>query len=287
MSSPSPWNPRQYDRFKAERAQPFFDLVAMLRPAAAPRVVDLGCGTGELTAGLPERLGAAEVWGLDNSETMLAEARGRAAPGLRFAHADIARFDEPGAWDVVLSNAALQWVPDHAAVLARWVASLAPGGQLAVQVPANADHPTHRVAAELANEEPFRSAFIAGHPPPDAVAAHVLAPERYAALLFGLGLRDPRVRLQVYCHLLDGPEQAVEWVKGTTLTRFKAALPPELFDRFVDRYRERLLARLAADEGAAAGKPYLYPFKRILMWGQADTPVPYGVPPIEASGRVG
>lgn len=272
MPTPSPWNPRQYDRFKAERAQPFFDLVAMLRPVATPRVVDLGCGTGELTAGLRERLGAAEVLGLDNSETMLAEARGREAPGLSFGHADIARFDEPGAWDVVLSNAALQWVPDHAAVLARWVDSLAPGGQLAVQVPANADHLTHLVADEVAHEEPFRSAFVAARPPPDAVAANVLAPERYAALLFRLGLREPRVRLQVYCHLLDGPEQTVEWVKGTTLTRFKAALPPALFDHFVERYRERLMARLAADEGAAEGRPYLYPFKRILMWGQADTP---------------
>lgn len=272
IATPSPWDPRQYDRFKAERSQPFFDLVDLLRPRPAPRVVDLGCGTGELTAALVARLGASEVLGLDNAETMLAEARGRAGGALRFDHADIAAFHEPGAWDVVLSNAALQWLPDHAAVLARWVASLRPGGQLAVQVPANADHATHLLADELAHEEPFRSAFAHGRPPPDAVAANVLAPERYAALLYSLGLREPRVRLQVYCHLLDGPEQAVEWVKGTTLNRFKAALPEALFAAFLDRYRARLLARLAQEAGAEEGRPYLYPFKRILMWGQAGEP---------------
>ena len=272
IATPSPWDPRQYDRFKAERSQPFFDLVDLLRPRPAPRVVDLGCGTGELTAALVARLGATEVLGLDNAETMLAEARGRAGGTLRFDHADIATFHEPGAWDVLLSNAALQWLPDHAAVLARWVASLRPGGQLAVQVPANADHATHLLADELAHEEPFRSAFAAGRPPPDAVAANVLAPERYAALLHGLGLREPQVRLQVYCHLLDGPEQAVEWVKGTTLNRFKAALPEALFAAFLDRYRARLLARLAQEAGAEEGRPYLYPFKRILMWGQAGEP---------------
>lgn len=266
---PSPWDPQQYDRFKVERSKPFDDLVALLRPRPAPHVVDLGCGTGELTATLLERLGAAEVLGLDNAETMLAEARGRAGVRLRFGHADIAAFYEPGAWDIVLSNAALQWVPDHAATLAHWVASLAPGGQLAVQVPANADHPTHLVADELAHEEPFRSAFAHGRPPPDVVAANVLAPERYAALLYNLGIPDPQVRLQVYCHLLDGPEQAVEWVKGTTLNRFKAALPAALYAEFLARYRERLLARLARDAGAVEGRPYLYPFKRILMWGQA------------------
>lgn len=268
MTPPPRWDPAQYDRFKAQRSQPFHDLVALLRPVPAPRVVDLGCGTGELTAGLARTLGPVELLGLDQDAAMLAEALPRTRGPLRFGCADIGAFAQPGHWDIVLSNAALQWVPGHAAVLARWAASLRPGGQLAVQVPANADHLSHRVAADVAAEEPFQAAFGPAGPPPDAVARNVLAPEAYARLLWDLGLREQTVRLQVYPHLLEGPEGVVEWVKGTTLTRFKARLAPEAFDAFLDAYRRRLLQRLAAEEDARAGQPYMYAFKRILIWGR-------------------
>lgn len=83
-----------------------------------------------------------------------------------------------------------------------------------------------------------------------------------------MGLRRQTVRLQVYAHALDGPEQVWEWVKGTTFTRFKARLAPEAYAAFVDAYRLRFL-RLAAEEEAQAGQPYLCPFKRILLWVQA------------------
>ncbi len=260
------WNPAQYDRFKAERTQPFLDLVDLLGPVPpGGRVVDLGCGTGELTATLVDRLGAAEVLGLDHAEAMLAEARPRATGGrLRFDRADIGAFHQPGAWDVVLANAALQWVPDHATVLARWVASLRPGGQLAVQVPANHDHPSHTVAAEVAASERFAHAFPTG-PPPDPVAANVLTPEAYAVLLHELGMVDVCVRLQVYGHLLDGTADVVEWVKGTTLNRFKAALVPEVFAELVERYRVELLLRLGEQ------RPFFYPFKRILFCARVRT----------------
>jgi trans-aconitate 2-methyltransferase len=144
-------------------------------------------------------------------------------------------------------------------VVSRWWAALAGGGQLAVQVPANADHPSHRVASEVAASEPFLSA-LGGSPPPDPVATNVLAPEQYAILLDHLGATRQHVRLQVYGHVLDSSGDVVEWVKGTSLTRFANALPPTLYEAFVDEYRQRLLARL----GDRA--PYFYPFKRILFW---------------------
>lgn len=264
-STPGAWDPAQYDRFKAERSQPFVDLAALALPVApGGRVVDLGCGTGELTATLVDRFHAAEVVGLDNAEPMLAEARPRADDGgrLRFAAADIATWSDADAWDAVLSNAALQWVPGHADVLARWAASLRPGGTLAVQVPANHDHPSHTVAAEVAASPAFAADFPAG-PPPDPVAGNVLAPEAYAVLLHDLGLVDVHVRLQVYNHLLDSTADVVEWVKGTSLTRFKALLPPDRFAAFVDTYRSALVTRL----GERA--PFLYPFKRILFRARA------------------
>jgi trans-aconitate 2-methyltransferase len=161
----------------------------------------------------------------------------------------------------VFSNAALQWVPDHVAVVTRWWAALAPGGQLAVQIPANAGHPSHRIAGEVAASEPFRSA-MGGAPPADAVAANVLDPVQYAVLLDHLGAERQHVRLQVYGHRLTRSADVVEWVKGTSLTRFQQVLPGDLYERFVDEYRRRLLVAI----GDTA--PYFYPFKRILFWGR-------------------
>ncbi len=256
---PDAWNPEQYERFAAERSQPFYDLAAMCRPIPGGRVIDLGCGPGGLTAELPTLLRAAEVLGLDSSPAMLAAAAPLERPGVRFVEGDLGPWVDPGAWDIVLANASLQWVPDHAGVLARWQASLRPGGQLAVQMPSNADHPSHVVAAEVAHEEPFASAFPDGVPP-DIVAANVLRPEQYAVLLDGLGFAEQHVRLQVYAHRLSSTAEVVEWVKGTALTRFEKVLPPELFAEYIDRYCTRLLAVLGDRS------PYFYPFKRILLW---------------------
>lgn len=258
MSRGDAWDPQQYERFAAERSLPFFDLVGLLAPVPGGRLVDLGCGTGSLTAKLPELLGVAEVLGVDNSPAMLDEAAAHAGPAVSFAVGDLGAWDDPGRWDVVLANASLQWVPDHTAVLTRWARSLRGHGQLAVQVPANADHPSHLVAAEVAAEEPFASAFPGGVPP-DVVAANVLAPERYAILLHDLGFTTQTVRLQVYAHHLPSTASVVEWVRGTSLTRFQTALPPELFDELLARYRARLVATLGDRS------PYFYPFKRILF----------------------
>jgi trans-aconitate 2-methyltransferase len=219
------------------------------------RVVDLGCGTGALTRVVHERLGARETVGVDSSETMLARSAEHAGGGLRFERSDIATFSADRAWDLIFSNAALHWVPDHPALLARLTAALADGGQLAVQVPANFDHPSHTVAYGLAGEEPFRSA-LGGV----SAAPAILAPETYAELLHRLGLREQHVRLQVYGHRLPARDDVVEWTKGTLLTNYRRRLPPELFDRFLAGYRERLLPALSDT------RPYFFAFKRILFW---------------------
>ena len=254
------WDPDQYHRFRSEREAPFDDLLALLDPAAGGRVVDLGCGTGELTVRLHGRLGAGETMGVDRSAAMLERARHVAVRGVRFELGDIGAFGDVGAWDVVAANASLHWVPDHPAALARWARALRPGGQLAVQVPANADHPAHLVAAEVAAE--FAPAF-GGDPPPDPVR-NVLAPERYAELLDALGFADQHVRLQVYGHRLASTDDVVEWVKGTNLTRFRARLDEVAYERFLAAYRARLLARLGDH------RPYFYAFKRILLWARRD-----------------
>lgn len=255
-ASTDAWDPGRYARFRAERSAPFLDLLALLEPAPSPRVVDLGCGPGELTRLAHERLGARETIGVDSSAAMLAEAARHAGPGLRFAQGDLAAFED-GPFDVVLSNAALHWVPDHAALLARLAALLAPGGQLAFQIPANEAHPSHAVAREVAREPTFAAA-LDGH----VRESPVLEPEVYAQRLFRLGFRSQRVRVEIYAHALDAPSDVVEWVRGSLLTDYERRLTPETFTRFLARYREKLLAALP-DE-----RPYLYTYRRLLVWAR-------------------
>lgn len=260
------WNPAQYERFKDERSRPFFDLLALVQSGGtepgsvsppSARVVDLGCGTGELTRELHRRVGARETLGIDSSPEMLAKAASFAGDGLRFEQRDIDGFADANGFDVVFSNAALQWLPDHERLFAQVAALVRPGGQLAVQMPANYDHPSHTAARDVALEDEFRAALGGeGHP------SSVLAPEAYAELLHRLGFAEQHVRLQVYAHMLASRDEVVEWVRGTMLTAYQRRLPPALFDRFVARYREVLLPRLA-DE-----RPFLYPFKRVLLWGR-------------------
>jgi trans-aconitate 2-methyltransferase len=186
---------------------------------------------------------------------MLAKAAPLSGGGLSFRPGDLAAFSEDG-WDVVLSNAALHWVPDHPALLARLSALLAPGGQLAFQVPANDAHPSHALAREVAREPAF-----AGPLGGQVRESPVLEPEAYARLLFRLGFAEQRVRVEVYAHRLAARDDVVEWVKGTYLTDFQKRLDAATWERFLARYRERLLAVLP-DE-----RPFLYTYRRVFVWG--------------------
>lgn len=251
------WDPAQYERFSDERSAPFFDLLALVAPVAGGRAVDLGCGTGELTRVLHERTGAGATVGIDSSEAMLAKSRSHAGDGLSFELRDIADWVPGDPVDLVFSNAALHWVDDHPELFARLTAALQPGGQLAVQVPANHDHASHLVAERVAAEAPFRDA-LGGY----VRRSPVLPPERYAEMLDRLGYASQHVRLQVYLHLLPEPVAVVDWVKGTLLTDYKRRLPDALYEEFVARYRELLLIELGEE------RPFRFTFKRVLLWGR-------------------
>lgn len=256
------WDPGQYGRFAQERARPFWDLVDLIetdRPIGC--AVDLGCGSGELTAAAAARLGVSSMVGLDSSPQMLAAAAAHADVRTMFTVGDLSTWSDEGGVDLVMAAASLQWVPDHVGVLTQWTGSLAPGGQLAVQVPDNGGHPSHLIAAEVGHAEPFRSA-MGGAVPADPTAVNVLAPEEYAETLFALGYERQLVRLQVYGPVLDSPAEIAEWMRGTSLTRYFAALPEELHDPLVDEYRRRLVAELGDR------RPYYFAFRRILFWGR-------------------
>lgn len=243
------WSPEQYLRFEKERAQPFYDLLSMVERRPQMRVMDLGCGTGALTKELHEMLGARETTGVDSSPEMLAKASALASETLHVEQGDIATI-QVNNLDLLFSNAALHWIPDHERLFRRLVTFLQPGGQLAVQMPWNDDHPSHRIARETA------AAF--GLLPQ---RAELLPVERYACLLHQSGMARQHVRLQVYGHLLPRASDVVEWVKGSTLTEYRKPLGPERYEQFLAEYSRRLLAEISD------GEPYFYTFKRVLIWG--------------------
>lgn len=250
------WNPGQYDKFKNERSQPFFDLVELVRIERPTRAVDLGCGTGDLTRVLHERIGAASTLGVDSSAEMLARAP-RDVEGLTFEQGTIEAFLADARdlqFDLVFSNAALHWIPDHETLFERLRERVAPRGEIAIQMPANFDHVSHAVATEVARQPRFAAA-LGGYvrvPP-------VLAPERYAELLDRAGFGEQSVRLQVYAHHLESREGLVEWVKGTLLTDYAAHMSASDYESFLAEYTRLLWTRTVDD------RPYFYPFKRILL----------------------
>jgi trans-aconitate 2-methyltransferase len=141
------WDPSRYLRYADERARPFLDLLARV-PAESPRsVVDLGCGPGTLTALLKRRWPEADVVGIDSSPEMVAAAD----PGLgvRVLCGDLRDWAPTAPVDVLVSNAALPWVPDHLSLLGGLLCHVAPGGWLAFQVPLNQAEATHVCRLEL------------------------------------------------------------------------------------------------------------------------------------------
>jgi trans-aconitate 2-methyltransferase len=218
------------------------------------RAVDLGCGTGELTRQLHERLGCRETLGIDRSAKMLEKSAAFAGPGLKFEEGAVESFVPDGPVDLVLSNAALHFIEGHGTLWPRLASFLAPGGQLAVHLPANQDHPTHVTAREVAREEPFAKT-LGGYVHP----THLLPVEEYATLFHRLGFARHTVKLVVYGHLLESPESVLEWMKGSILTEYQSRLAPDLYERFLETYRRRLLPRLSDQ------RPYFFTFKRVLM----------------------
>ncbi len=258
MSTKGDWQPDQYARFAAERRLPFDELAAMCTSADGGLVYDIGCGPGSLTAELLDTLGAGRVVGTDTSPAMLAKAHPLAHDRLTFEESDLREFTaaEPAA--IVFSNAALQWVDSHADVLTRWHGQLAPGGQLAVQVPTNSTHPAYRLAREMGQE--LADWFPDG--PPTLAPDTVGHPEEYSQILHNLGAVDQKVMLRVYPHVLDATSEVTEWIKGTALNSYRDALSDAQFEEFLTVYTQRLLAEVGDQS------PYLFTFRRILMWAR-------------------
>ncbi len=255
-----PWNPELYHKFQTERFAPFEDLVRMVEVKSGLKVIDLGCGTGELTRKLADALPESEVVGVDSSAEMLAKAEKLVRPGLKFEQRAIE--DADGKWDLVFSHAAIQWVDDHRSLVPRLLSLLSPGGRLAVQLPSNHRHPSHVIIRELAAENPFRMA-LGGW----IRQAPVLTISEYAELLFEYGGSDIVVFEKAYPHVLADSNALAEWTSGTVLVPYFERLPQELHEEFLNAYRSRLREKWP-------NSPVFYPFQRILFSAKREVSSP-------------
>ena len=249
------WDPAQYLRHADHRSRPFHDLVARI-PGTPQRVVDLGCGPGNTTATLPQRWPHARITGVDNSPAMIRQAR-HDHPGIRFEAGDITDY-RPDA-DLILSNAALQWVPGHLDLLPRWIDSLPTGGTLAFQIPGNFGEPTHTLLAELRATPRWADRLTGIHTP----AVH--HPGTYLNLLTDLDCTVDAWESTYYQLLPDtghhpgGP--VLDWMLGTGLRPTLAALTdPADRDEFLTQYAARL-------ERAYPATPHgtVLPYRRIFV----------------------
>ncbi|QKW07058.1 trans-aconitate 2-methyltransferase [Streptomyces sp. NA04227] len=244
------WDPNQYLRHAGHRSRPFHDLLARVPPlpvpqGAAPRIADLGCGPGNMTAVLARRWPTARVTGLDNSAEMLDRARryhaGATEGGgtVDFVLADAARWtpDPAEPYDLLFSNATLQWVPEHVERFADWLTGIRPGGTFAFQVPGNHDAPSHALMRQLATSLRW-SSKLAGKLRLDKP---VLEPAEYLDRLAALGCRTDAWET-TYLHQLDGDDPVLDWVMGTGLRPLLTALAddPEACDAFLAEYRALL-----------------------------------------------
>ena len=207
------WNPDQYLKFNDERTRPCRDLVARIALDNPKRIIDLGCGPGNSTQVLAEKWSQAEVTGFDSSEQMIQSA-GEKYPRQQWEVGDIRQWTARQPYDLVFSNAAYQWVPDHAVVMPRLLQQVVPGGFLAFQVPANINAPAHELMRSIAASPAWRSHF------PETIRewyAHDLA-FYFDALAKGTSHLD--LWTTEYVHILESPEAIVEWYKGTGLRPF-------------------------------------------------------------------
>ncbi|MDF3202140.1 MULTISPECIES: trans-aconitate 2-methyltransferase [unclassified Pseudomonas] len=247
------WSAKQYSMFEQQRTRPVRDLVAAIPEGDVRTAVDLGCGPGNSTEVLAERFPKALVTGMDSSDDMLIDARKR-LPTLNFELADIGAWNPAQKFDVILANASLQWLPDHATLYPHLVNQLTEGGTLAVQTPDNLDEPAHKLAREIAADGPWAAKI-------GAVKHNERHTASYYFELLSKHCSTVDVWRTTYHHPLAGSAAVVEWFKGSALRPFLAPLTDSEKSAFLDEY----LARITQAYPALADGTVLLPFPRLFI----------------------
>jgi len=255
VTTPHDWYAKQYVQFEDERTRPIRDLLAAVPPTPMHVAIDIGCGPGNSTEALIARAPAAAVRGIDASADMIQAARKR-LPEVRFDIADIATWDEPGAYDLILANAVLQWLSAHDTLFPKLISKLTPGGHLAVQMPDNLDEPAHRLMREVAASGPWANK-LKGVERTERFNAR-----DYYGLLAPLCARVDVWRTTYHHPLRGGADAVVEWFKGSALRPFLAALDDDTErNTFLARYRDAVAQGYPAQDDGTV----LLPFPRLFI----------------------
>lgn len=252
-----PWNPEIYNKFKNIRYQPFYDLAEFIEPVSGMKAIDLGCGTGEQTAILADKFKEADFLGVDSSAEMLEKSKTLATDRLHFRKATTEETLASGEkWDLIFSNAALQWSNDHATLFPELIQLLNSKGQFAVQMPVQPENKLNVILAELVDEEPFKS-YLKDY----KRDSPVLSIDEYAQILFDGGLEDLQILQKVYPIIANDHETLYNFISGSALIPYIERLEGEQKTLFITTYKERIAEHFPK-------LPAIYSFKRLLLYGR-------------------
>jgi trans-aconitate 2-methyltransferase len=251
------WNPEVYLSFADQRGRPFFDLLSRVNAEHPRRVADLGCGPGNLTVHLMQRWPDAVVEGLDSSPEMVQAALQR---GVDARVGDVSGWSPRPDTDVVLSNAALHWVPGHAELLVRWAGELSPGAWIAMQVPGNFNAPSHEAVKAVARREPFANLL---RDLPFQTGTVVDTAAGYAGLLTDAGCTVDAWET-TYVHELTGEHPVLDWITGSSLTAVKSRLSEQAWQQF----RQQLIPLLDEAYPVRPDGRTFFPFRRVFVVAQ-------------------
>lgn len=258
------WDPSKYTEFADHRGRPYLDLMARVDHLAPKKIVDLGCGPGNMTKRLAERWPEALVLGLDSSQTMIDSANAQInPPNLRFELADATTWQADDTIDMIFSNAMLQWIPGHQQLLSRWLEQMDTEAAVAIQVPGNFSSPSHTVMRQLADNQKWAGRL-------GGVLRHNEAvgdPADYQSLLINAGYTAD-VWETTYHQLVVGEDPILQWVRGTALLPVKDVLSEADYLEFEDDYRQAVADKYQGIDVAGGATLTNFPFRRIFMVGQ-------------------
>lgn len=249
------WNPEQYLKYKSERSRPAEDLIARIAVGSPGSIIDVGCGPGNVTQMLRHRWPYSEIVGVDSSESMIARAR-EDYPDQQWITGDAAALDPAARYDIVFTNAMLQWLPNHHALIPRLLGLVRRGGALAVQVPANHESPLHRALVSVASQEAWTRLGADRVKP---LTYH--EPEFYYDLLHPLAA-DVDLWATTYHHALGSHRELIEWYGSTGMRPYLDALPD---DAHREKFRTEVLDECREEYPAHKNGKILFPFRRIFF----------------------
>lgn len=252
-----PWNPDIYNKFKSVRYQPFFDLADMITDEGAMQCIDLGCGTGEQTHLLAEKFESAYFLGVDPSAEMLTKSTAFAHGRLRFEQSTVEEMIKANRqWDLIFSNAALQWSADHENLFSRLINQLQVNGQFAVQMPVQKENLLNQLLIELVQEEPFCT-YLNGW----KKESPLLSIDQYADIMFRGGLQEIQIVQKVYPIIAQDYETLFDFISGSALIPYMERLSGKEKELFIQTFKNRIAARFGS-------LPLIYAFKRLLLYGK-------------------